>query len=186
MEIDSPDTAVAADEAPFAPTADDLVAANASFSESFGDGDLQAPPTRRMAIVTCMDARLDVFALFGLANGEAHVIRNGGGVVTDDVIRSLCLSQRYLGTREVVLVHHTSCGLQTVTEDGVKADLQADLGVKPPWSIESFDDPDVDVAQSMKRVENSPFLPHKDHIRGFVYDVSTGRLNEVGADGTAS
>ena len=169
----------------FTPTADELVASNRRFAETFADADLAAPPTRRMAIVTCMDARMDIFALLGLANGDAHVIRNGGGAVTDDAIRSLCLSQRYLGTREIVVMHHTACGLSGVTEDGVKADLEAELGVKPPWAIESFVDPHTDVLQSMKRLELSPFIRHKDHIRGFVYDVGTGRIDEVVPDSVA-
>lgn len=163
----------------FRPTADDLVAANRTFADNFADGNLEAGPTRHLAVVTCMDARLDVAALLGLGLGEAHVIRNGGGVVTDDVIRSLCLSQRYLGTREIVLVHHTGCGLQTVTEDGLKAELEAELGVKPSWAVESFADPVADVRQSMNRVVMSPFVAFKDHVRGFVYDVATGLLEEV-------
>lgn len=163
----------------FRPTADGLVAGNRRFAESFADQDLQVKPTRRMAIVTCMDSRMDIFALLGLGHGEAHIIRNAGGVITDDVIRSLCLSQRYLDTREVVLVHHTNCGLQLVTEDGLKAELEAELGVKPWWAVESFEDPFLDVKQSMKRLEMTPFVPHKDHVRGFVYDVTTGFLDEV-------
>jgi len=171
----SPDT-------PFTPTADELVAGNERFAETFADQDLQVSPTRRMAVVTCMDSRMDIFALLGLGHGEAHVIRNAGGVITDDVIRSLCLSQRYLGTREIVLVHHTNCGLQMVSEDGLKAEIEAEIGIKPWWAVESFDDPYVDVRQSMRRLELTPFVPHKDHVRGFVYDVSTGRINEVSFD----
>ena len=166
-------------DTPFTPTSDELVVNNATFAETFADADLTAPPTRQMAIVTCMDARMDIFALLGLENGEAHVIRNGGGAVTDDAIRSLCLSQRYLGTREIVVMHHTTCGLSGVTEDGVKAELEAELGIKPPWAIESFVDPYEDVRQSVKRLELSPFIKHKDHIRGFVYDVATGLVDEV-------
>ncbi len=161
------------------PVADDLIAGNRRFAESFDDGELDAKPAKRVAIVACMDARLDIHALLGLGNGEAHIIRNGGGAVTDDVIRSLCLSQRYLDTREIVLIHHTGCGLQTVTEDGVKSELEAELGVKPAWSVESFSDPHVDVRQSMNRLAMSPFVAHKDHIRGFVYDVTSGLLEEV-------
>ncbi|MGB3735358.1 MAG: carbonic anhydrase [Ilumatobacter sp.] len=171
----SPDT-------PFAPTADELVAGNERFAENFDDQDLQVSPTRRMAVVTCMDSRMDIFPLLGLGHGEAHIIRNAGGVITDDVIRSLCLSQRYLGTREIVLVHHTDCGLQMVTEDGLKSEIEAEIGVKPWWAVESFDDPYVDVRQSMKRLEMTPFVPHKEHVRGFVYDVLTGRINEVSLD----
>lgn len=135
-----------------------------------------------MAVVTCMDSRMDIFPLLGLGHGEAHIIRNAGGVITDDVIRSLCLSQRYLGTREIVLVHHTDCGLQMVTEDGLKSEIEAEIGVKPWWAVESFDDPYVDVRQSMRRLEMTPFIPHKEHVRGFVYDVLTGRINEVSLD----
>ena len=134
---------------------------------------------RRVVVIACMDSRMDIFALLGLANGESHIIRNAGGVITDDVIRSLCLSQRKLGTREVILVHHTDCGLQTVTEDAFKAELEAELGIKPWWALESFVDPYADVAQSMARLASSPFIPYKDHVSGFVYDVTTGRLNEV-------
>jgi len=169
-------------DAPFTPTAEELVAGNERFAETFADQDLQVSPTRQMAVVTCMDSRMDIFPLLGLGHGEAHIIRNAGGVITDDVIRSLCLSQRYLGTREIVLVHHTDCGLQMVTEDGLKSEIEAEIGVKPWWAVESFDDPYVDVRQSMKRLEMTPFVPHKEHIRGFVYDVLTGRINEVALD----
>ena len=167
----------------YTPMADELVAGNAAYAETFADHDLQVSPTRNLAVVTCMDSRMDVFALLGLGHGEAHVIRNAGGVITDDVIRSLCLSQRYLGTREIVLVHHTDCGLQMVTEDQLKRELQDELGIKPWWAVESFADPYVDVVQSMRRLQLTPFVPHKDNIRGFVYDVTTGRINEVDADG---
>lgn len=159
--------------------ADELIEGNARFAESFVDHDLQVRPTRNLAVVTCMDSRMDVFALLGLAHGQAHIIRNAGGVITDDVIRSLCLSQRFLGTREIVLVHHTDCGLQLVTEDELKRELQDELGIKPWWAVESFTDPYVDVRQSIRRLEASPFVRHKDHIRGFVYDVATGRMSEV-------
>ncbi|MGA9277927.1 beta-class carbonic anhydrase [Ilumatobacter sp.] len=177
---------MAADRPPtdFRPTADELVAGNQRFADTFADQDLAVRPTRNMAIVTCMDSRMDIFALLGLGHGEAHIIRNAGGVITDDVIRSLCLSQRYLGTREVVLVHHTDCGLQMVTEDGLRAELEAEIGVKPWWAVESFEDPYVDVRQSMRRLEMTPFVPFKDHVRGFVYDVTTGLLNEVRLDDT--
>ncbi len=163
----------------FQPTADELVERNQRFAETFADQDLQVGPTRHMAVVTCMDSRMDIFAMLGLGHGEAHIIRNAGGVITDDVIRSLCLSQRYLGTREVVLVHHTNCGLQMVTEDGLKGELEAELGIKPWWAVESFEDPFVDVLQSMRRLELTPFVPFKGHVRGFVYDVGTGLLEEV-------
>jgi carbonic anhydrase len=169
-------------ETTFTPTADELVAGNERFAGTFADQDLQVSPTRQMAVVTCMDSRMDIFPLLGLGHGEAHIIRNAGGVITDDVIRSLCLSQRYLGTREIVLVHHTDCGLQMVTEDGLKSEIEAEIGVKPWWAVESFDDPYVDVRQSMRRLEMTPFIPHKEHVRGFVYDVLTGRINEVSLD----
>lgn len=170
---------MAADDRSFTPTVDDLVNNNRRYAEHFADGDLDVKPTRQMAVVTCMDSRMDIFSLLGLGQGEAHIIRNAGGVVTDDVIRSLCLSQRFLGTREIVLVHHTNCGLQLVTEDGLKAELEAELGIKPGWAVESFDDPYEDVLQSIKRLEMTPFVKYKDHIRGFVYEVSTGLINEV-------
>ena len=165
----------------FQPSADDLLANNRSWAATSFDPDVAGAPTRHLAVVACMDCRLDVNALLGLGPGEAHVIRNAGGVVTDDVIRSVCLSQRYLGTREVVLVHHTDCGLQKVRSDEVVADLERDTGVKPTWSIETFDDPVADVRQSIRRLALSPFVAHKDHIRGFVYDVGDGLLHEVEA-----
>ena len=164
---------------PFTPNADDLLSRNRDHAASFEGADLPAAPTRHLAVVACMDSRLDITAILGLAPGEAHVIRNAGGVVTDDVIRSLCLSQRFLGTREILLVHHTDCGLQKVDEAELRADLGAELGVTPPWTLESFTDPYADVAQSMQRLARSPFVVHEDHIRGFVYDVGTGALNEV-------
>ncbi len=159
-----------------------FVSNNARFADGFRDQDLPVAPRRRVAVVTCMDSRMDIFAILGLGNGEAHVIRNAGGVVTDDVIRSLCVSQRALGTREVVLVHHTDCGLQKVTEDSFRAELEAELGVKPRWTLESFTDPYADVRQSIKRINLSPFIGHKEHISGFVYDVTTGLLIEVPED----
>jgi len=165
----------------FVPDIDELVEHNRAFAATFADGYLPVQPARRLAIVACMDSRMDVFRMLGLAHGDAHVIRNAGGVITDDVIRSLCLSQRYLGTREVVLVHHTDCGLQTVTEDQLKADLEAELGIKPWWAVESFSDPYADTRQSIKRLLMTPFVPYKEHVRGFVYDVATGQLHEVGA-----
>jgi carbonic anhydrase len=165
----------------FTPSADELVANNADYVAGFSDDHLPVAPSRQLAIVACMDSRMDIFEILGLGHGEAHVIRNAGGVITDDVIRSLCLSQRYLGTREVILMHHTDCGLQRVTEDAFKAQLEEELGVKPGWSLESFSDPFDDTAQSMRRLQQSPFLPHKQHVRGFVYDVDTGVLHEVEA-----
>lgn len=159
---------------------DQLVAENARYAADFDDAGLPAEPSLGVAVVACMDARIEVPAMLGLANGQAHVIRNAGGVVTDDVIRSLCLSQRALGTREIVLVHHTRCGLQGVDEEGFRQELEAETGVRPTWSLESFSSPEDDVRQSIRRVERSPFVPHTEQVRGFVYDVDTGRLAEVG------
>lgn len=160
---------------------DELLAANRRFAESSADGRLPVEPSRKLAVVTCMDSRLDVFAALGLGDGEAHVLRNAGGVITDDVIRSLALSQRRLGTREVMLIHHTDCGLEKVGDDEFRAELQAETGVAPAFAIESFDDVEADVRQSILRVRHSPFLPWRDSVRGFVYDVETHRLREVEA-----
>lgn len=168
-----------ADDGPFAPNADDLVAHNDQFVEGFHDGQMQVRPKRQLAVVACMDSRMDVSALLGLENGEAHIVRNAGGVITDDVIRSLCLSQRMLGTREIVLVHHTDCGLQAVNEIEFRQQLEDETGVKPWWAIESFDDPFEDVRQSIRRLQMTPFLLHKQHIEGFVYDVETGKIIPV-------
>jgi carbonic anhydrase len=136
-------------------------------------------PDKHLAIVTCMDSRIDVFGLFGLAIGDAHIIRNAGGIVTDDVLRSLVLSQRVLRTREIILVHHTDCGMLTFTEDELRNELLQETGVKPPWSAETFTDLDADVRSSMQRIRTSPYIPHRDRVRGFVYDVDTGVLREV-------
>lgn len=163
----------------FEPNTDELVANNAGYAAKFTDADLQVAPKRQLAVVACMDSRMDIFQILGLGNGEAHIIRNAGGVITDDVIRSLCLSQRFLGTREIVLLHHTDCGLQKVDEAAFKAELEAELGIKPWWALESFEDPHRDVAQSMRRLQLTPFVPHRDEVRGFVYDVTTGSLDEV-------
>jgi carbonic anhydrase len=157
---------------------DEYLANNARYAESFS-GPLPMPPSKQIAIVACMDARLNVYGLLGLGDGEAHVIRNAGGVVTDDEIRSLAISQRLLGTREIMLIHHTDCGMLTFTDDAFKRSIQDDTGIKPAWGAESFPDLDEDVRQSMARIKASPFVPHKDSIRGFVFDVATGRLNEV-------
>jgi carbonic anhydrase len=137
------------------------------------------PPGRKLAIVACMDARLNPYGLLGLQEGDAHVIRNAGGVVTDDEIRSLAISQRLLGTEEVILIHHTDCGMLTFTDDDFKARVQADTGIKPEWAVETFTDLDEDVRQSIARIKASPFIPHKDKVRGFVYQVEDGRLREV-------
>lgn len=164
------------------PNTDELLQRNAAYASDFHDNELQVEPTRRLAIVACMDSRIDAFAVLGLGNGEAHIIRNAGGVITDDVIRSLCLSQRFLGTREVILIHHTDCGLQKVDEETLRSELEAEVGVKPWWSLETFDDPYQDVRQSIERLRMTPFVAHKEHIRGFVYDVTDGILHEVTVD----
>jgi carbonic anhydrase len=158
---------------------DDLLRHNAEFAKSFSNGDLPMPPSKALAVVACMDARLNVYALLGLEEGEAHVIRNAGGVVSDDVLRSLVISQRLLGTREVILVHHTDCGMLTFTDDQVKADIEADVGLRPHFALEAFPDLERDIRQSIARIKASPFVPSKDSIRGFIYDVTTGQLQEV-------
>jgi carbonic anhydrase len=157
---------------------DELLANNADYAASF-PGPLPLPPAKGLAVVACMDARLDVFRILGLQAGDAHVIRNAGGVVTDDAIRSLTISQRLLGTTEIILIHHTDCGMLTFTDDSFRTDVHNDTGIKPHWSPESFTDLEVDVRQSMARIKASPFVPAKDSVRGFVYDVTTGTLNEV-------
>ena len=164
------------------PIADEFVTANREFAVDFPDADLQVEPIRHVAVVACMDSRIDVSRLLGLGHGEAHVIRNAGGVITDDVIRSLCLSQRLLNTREVVLVHHTDCGLEKVVEEEFRTQLIRDAGVAPAWALEAFSDPHSSVRQSMQRLYLSPFLLYRDHIRGFVYSVTTGLLHEVELD----
>ena len=158
---------------------DELVANNVRFAASLEAAHLGVQPRRRLAVVTCMDSRLDVFAALGLRDGEAHVLRNAGGVITDDVIRSLSVSQRRLGTQAVMLIHHTDCGMQTLTDDGFRAELQDATGVAPSFAIESFVDLDADVRQSILRVRRSTFLLHRDRVRGFVYDVDTHALREV-------
>ena len=158
---------------------DDLLANNESYVAAFDKGDLPLPPARKVAVVACMDARLNVYGMLGLAEGDAHVIRNAGGVVTDDEIRSLAISQRLLGTEEIILIHHTDCGMLTFTDADFKASIQADTGIKPEWAAEAFPDLDEDVRQSINRIKASPFIPHKDAIRGFVFDVETGKLHEV-------
>ena len=158
---------------------DDVLKNNAQYAESFGKGDLPLPPGLGMAVVACMDARLDTHKLLGIQEGDAHVIRNAGGVVSDDVIRSLVISQRLLGTREVVLIHHTDCGMLTFRDDDVKDAIQSDTGLRPAFALEAFGDLEGDVRQSIARIQASPFVPVKDQIRGFVYDCATGRLNEV-------
>ena len=157
---------------------DEFLRNNAAYAEQFA-GPLPMPPSRHIAVVACMDARLNVYGILGLKEGESHVIRNAGGVVTDDEIRSLAISQRLLGTTEIILIHHTDCGMLTFTDDAFKRAIQDETGIKPPWSAESFTDLEEDVRQSIARIKASPFIPHKDAIRGFVFDVATGKLNEV-------
>ena len=160
-------------------TIDELVENAKTYAEDFDKSDLPLPPARRIAIVACMDARLNVYGLLGLHEGEAHVIRNAGGVITDDEIRSLAISQRLLGTEEIILIHHTDCGMLTFTDDEFKRQVQDDTGIKPEWAPESFTDLDEDVRQSIARIKASPFIPRKDQVRGFVYEVETGKLREV-------
>jgi len=157
---------------------DELLANNQRYADGF-TGPLPLPPAKGVAVVACMDARLNVYAMLGLEEGQAHVIRNAGGVITDDEIRSLAISQRLLGTREIILIHHTDCGMLTFTDDDFKAAIQADTGIRPAWSAEAFSDLDADVRQSIARIKASPFIPQKDSVRGFVFDVATGKLNEV-------
>ncbi|HEY1854581.1 MAG TPA: carbonic anhydrase [Solirubrobacterales bacterium] len=158
---------------------DQLLENNREFAGSRPDEHRSGEPSRRLAIVACMDSRLDVFAALGLEHGEAHVLRNAGGVVSDDVVRSLAISQRRLGTREVMLIHHTDCGMLKISDDGFRTELMETAGVAPAFAIESFTDVDADVRQSILRVRRSPFLPHRDRVRGFVYDVDDHRLREV-------
>jgi carbonic anhydrase len=158
---------------------DELLSNAEAYAASFQKGDLPLPPARRVAVVACMDARLLPARLLGLEEGDAHVIRNAGGVVTDDEIRSLAISQRLLGTEEIILIHHTDCGMLTFTDDEFKRQVQDETGIKPEWAPESFTDLEEDVRQSAARIEASPFIPHKDSVRGFVYEVETGRLREV-------
>jgi carbonic anhydrase len=164
---------------PWVRVIDDLIANNETFAASLPTQHLDVRPSRRLVIVTCMDSRVDVFAALGLREGEAHILRNAGGVITDDVIRSLAVSQRRLGTREVMLIHHTDCGMQALTDDGFRAELQEETGLAPAFAIESFTDLEANVRQSILRVRRSPFLLHRDVIRGFVYDVDTHRLHEI-------
>ena len=160
---------------------DDFLASNEDYAGNFAKGEKPLPPARNAAVVACMDARIETGRLLGLEEGDAHVIRNAGGVVTDDVIRSLAISQRLLGTREIMLIHHTDCGMMTFRDDEVKAQIQADTGLRPTFALEAFPDAEEDVRQSIARIKASPFVPNKDNIRGFVYDVKSGKLNEVAA-----
>ena len=158
---------------------DEFLAANRRYAQNFDKGDKALPPAKRVAVVACMDARIETGRLLGLEEGDAHVIRNAGGVVTDDVIRSLAISQRLLGTTEIVLIHHTDCGMLTFSDDAVKADIERETGLRPPFALEAFSDLEDDVRQSIRRIEASPYIPNRDKVRGFVYDVTSGRLNEV-------
>ena len=158
---------------------DELLRNSEAYAASFDKGDLPLPPAKKVAVVACMDARLNPYGILGLQEGDAHVIRNAGGVVTDDEIRSLAISQRLLGTEEIILIHHTDCGMLTFTDDDFRRQIEQDTGIKPEWAAEAFDDLEQDVRQSIARIKASPFIPKKDQVRGFVYDVETGRLTEV-------
>jgi carbonic anhydrase len=160
---------------------EELLRNNESYAKSFTKGDLALPPAKGVAVLACMDARLDVHKILGLQEGEAHVIRNAGGVATDDAIRSLTISQRLLGTTEIILIHHTDCGMVTFKDDDVKAKIEKEVGIRPAFALEAFPSAEEDVKQSIARIEASPFIPNKKNIRGFVYDVKSGRLNEVRA-----
>jgi carbonic anhydrase len=158
---------------------DELVRNAEQYTANFDRGELPLPPAKRVAVLACMDARLNPYGLLGLDEGDAHVIRNAGGVVTDDEIRSLSISQRLLGTEEIILIHHTDCGMLTFGDDEFRRQIQQQTGIKPEWAAEAFDDLEEDVRQSIARIKNSPFIPNKESVRGFIYDVKTGRLDEV-------
>ncbi|HEY2957498.1 MAG TPA: carbonic anhydrase [Actinomycetota bacterium] len=158
---------------------DELLQNNAAYASGFQAGDLPMPPAKQVAVLACMDARINPYGALGLREGDAHVIRNAGGVVTDDAIRSLAISQRLLGTREIILIHHTDCGMLTFQDDDLKAAIEKETGLRPHFALESFGDVAEDVRQSIRRIQANPFVPNKDSVRGFVYDVSTGKLNEV-------
>jgi len=160
---------------------DEVLKANEIYAKNFKHGNLRMPAAKKLAVLACMDARLDVHKILGLHEGEAHVIRNAGGVATDDAIRSLTISQRLLGTKEIILIHHTDCGMVTFKDDDVKGKIEAEVGIRPAFALEAFPDAEGDVKQSIARIEASPFIPNKSSIRGFVYDVKSGRLNEVHA-----
>jgi carbonic anhydrase len=160
-------------------TTDQLLENAQTYAASFDKGDLPLPPGRRVAIVACMDARLNPYGLLGLSEGDAHIIRNAGGAVTPDVIRSLTISQRLLGTEEIVLIHHTGCGMLTFSDDDFRSSVEKDTGIRPEWPAEAFSDLDADVRQSIARIKASPFIPNTDSVRGFVYEVETGKLREA-------
>ena len=166
----------------FTPSTDQLLRNNGGFADAFTDQHLAVAPRRHLAVVACMDSRMDMFRMLGLEHGDAHIIRNAGGTVTDDVVRSLALSQRKLATREIIVIQHTECGLLRLDEREFKATIEAETGVRPSWALEAFSDVHANVRQSLARLQLSPFLPHKEHVRGFVYDVHTGRLDEVDPD----
>ena len=165
------------------PNADKMLEVAASRAEELAAPGLEPRPRRKVAVLACMDTRIDLFPMLGLERGDAHIIRNAGGLVTEDAIRSLSASQRLLGTEEIVLIHHTDCGMLTFTDPQFRDQVEADTGVRPTWSAEAFDDLEADVRRSARRITSSPFLPHTDSVRGFVFDVATGRLNEVALDG---
>ncbi|HEY8450384.1 MAG TPA: carbonic anhydrase [Bacillota bacterium] len=158
---------------------DDLLTANRRYAEQFDKGHLGGSPSKRLAVVTCMDARINVYAALGLEEGQAHVIRNAGGVVTDDVIRCLVISQRLLGTRAIVVIQHTECGMLTFRDDELRDQIEAEVGIRPPLAFEAFRDLEQNVRQSIARLQASPFIPNKNEVRGFIYDVRTGRLHNV-------
>jgi carbonic anhydrase len=158
---------------------DELLQNAERYAADFDRGDLPLPPAKGVAVIACMDARLNPYAILGLQEGDAHVIRNAGGVVTDDEIRSLAISQRLLGTKEVILIHHTDCGMLTFKDDDFRRQIQDETGIKPEWAAEAFDELETDIRQSIARIKSSPFVPNKDNVRGFVYDVKTGQLDEV-------
>jgi carbonic anhydrase len=160
----------------------ELLKNNEAFARTFDQGEKAMPPARKLAVVACMDARLHVSKILGLEIGDAHIIRNAGGVITDDAIRSIVISQRLLGTEEIILIHHTDCGMVTFTDDIVKAQIKDDTGIRPPFALEAFPDIDDDVRQSIQRIKASPFIPHRDNVRGFVYDVKSGALREIEAE----
>ncbi len=158
---------------------DGLLKNNEAYAKSFTKGGLPLPPARPVAVVACMDARLDVHKILGLQEGDAHVFRNAGGAITDDTVRSLMISQRLLGTREIILIHHTDCGMLTFTDDQVKRQIEKDVGIRPAFALEAFSDLEQDVRQSIARIKASPFIQRKESVRGYIYDVKTGRLREV-------
>ncbi|CAN5792052.1 carbonic anhydrase [soil metagenome] len=163
----------------FLSATEDFLKNNDAYAATFDKGNLPMPPGKKTAVLACMDARLNVYGILGLNEGDAHVIRNAGGVATDDALRSLTISQRLLGTEEIILIHHTDCGMLTFTDDALARQIQDEIGLKPRFSMESFPDLDEDVRQSIERIKSSPFIPHRDQVRGFVYEVETGKLREV-------